>query len=80
MNLIDYLYEYIIFEDIHGNVIKAYAMDYDDGSEMDEESRFYNNPFLILENKKVIKNVNYDDYDLLPITDIKTIKIVEKSK
>lgn len=77
MDLIDYLYKDIIFEDIHGNIIKAYAMDYDDGSEMDEGSRFYNNPFLILEDQKVIKNVNYDDYDLLPITDIKSIEIIK---
>lgn len=71
-----YLDKNIRFEDISGNIIEAFVQDYDDGTEEDEDDFLYLNPYLWLENVKVIKNVNYNGDKIISQKEIKTIEII----
>ena len=71
-----YLDKNIRFEDISGNIIEAFVQDYDDGTEEEEDDFLYLNPYLWLENVKVIKNVNYNGDKIISQKEIKTIEII----
>ncbi len=79
MELNKYLGKNIKIEDIYGNTIEAKAQDYDDGTEEDEDSPYYNIPYLWLKDIKVIKYVDYWDepYDIISLKEIVSIEEIK---
>ena len=65
-------------EDINDNIIIGYVFDYDEGDEEDEDSEYFNVPYLLIEDIVVIKGKDYYDgcKSLFDENNIKKIEII----
>ncbi len=63
INLLEFEDLNVRIQDINGNIIEGYVFDYDDGSEEDEDSEYYNEPYILIDKIKPIKGNYFKPYD-----------------
>ena len=73
-NLYEFVGKEVKIKDIKGNIIKAYAFDYDDGTEEDEDSTLFNVSYLWLENIKIVDGSGYINKAILSKNEIVSIE------
>ncbi len=79
MDLREFYDENVKIEDVKGNIIECYVFDYDKGDEEDEDSEYFNVPYIWVENVKVIKGKEYYNgcTAIFYEEDIKSIEIIK---